>query len=549
MAKVLIGNFKGPKGDKGDKGDPGTAATIQVGTTQTVQPEENAEVTNSGTANAAVLNFKIPRGEDGMTDLTAEYKDTSEYTCQPTVNAPVVVKELDGKTEQVETEGNQLFDIGVYNLTASRCNITQDGDYIIFKATDADAYFGDAAEQGQMRGQGTIPASPNTEYTVTISNSYFTKNYISFLDSNKRGIQNYMNFTSQSQSFTTPDNCAYILLRFGNGNSANGDTERLQIMLNKGSTALPWEPYTGGSPAPSPDYPQAIKGVGGMGYFDGEWRQGAYQAANGTWQASGNGICSQNPINAKAGDNVTLKYPDEAALVILAYKNDGTYLGNNAAQNAKEVSYTLPTDTAYVHIDVQIAQGVSITPSTAKYCTVTINGEYATGLETQGRNLINPSDTQGDSYSGLSMTNNNDGSFYFSGTNTNDGETIFHINLSKVLVSGTEYYLTVNNNKAVSDVSIRLYNNDTYSQNIIEQLDSINESTSFILSEGQTANRLTVRFSRSGTTNGGFTIKPMLSIVSSPQDFQPYHHTNHPPNLPALRRRQNLLRKARGKLC
>lgn len=100
MAKVLIGNFKGPQGDKGVKGDPGTAATIQVGTTQTVQPESNAEVTNSGTANAAVLSFKIPRGEDGMTDLTAEYKDASEYTCQPTVNAPVALKEILGKTEQ-----------------------------------------------------------------------------------------------------------------------------------------------------------------------------------------------------------------------------------------------------------------------------------------------------------------------------------------------------------------------------------------------------------------------------------------------------------------
>ena len=109
MAKVLIGNFKGPQGDKGDKGDPGTAATIQVGTTQTVQPEENAEVTNTGTANAAVLNFKIPRGEDGMTDLTAEYTDASEYTCEPTVNAPVVVKQVDGKTEQVETTGANIL--------------------------------------------------------------------------------------------------------------------------------------------------------------------------------------------------------------------------------------------------------------------------------------------------------------------------------------------------------------------------------------------------------------------------------------------------------
>lgn len=34
------------------------------------------------------------------------------------------------------------------------------------------------------------------------------------------------------------------------------------IMLNKGSSATPYEPYTGGKPSPSPDYPQEIKNVG-----------------------------------------------------------------------------------------------------------------------------------------------------------------------------------------------------------------------------------------------------------------------------------------------
>lgn len=36
-------------------------------------------------------------------------------------------------------------------------------------------------------------------------------------------------------------------------------------MLNTGSTALPWEPYTGGKPSPSPDYPQEIVSAGGDG--------------------------------------------------------------------------------------------------------------------------------------------------------------------------------------------------------------------------------------------------------------------------------------------
>ncbi|WP_152649080.1 hypothetical protein, partial [Clostridium sp. FS41] len=35
-----------------------------------------------------------------------------------------------------------------------------------------------------------------------------------------------------------------------------------QVMLNEGATAKPWEPYTGGKPSPSPDYPQPIISTG-----------------------------------------------------------------------------------------------------------------------------------------------------------------------------------------------------------------------------------------------------------------------------------------------
>lgn len=47
---------EGPKGD---------AATIEVGTVTTLEPNEQAYVENVGTENAAVFNFGIPRGEKG----------------------------------------------------------------------------------------------------------------------------------------------------------------------------------------------------------------------------------------------------------------------------------------------------------------------------------------------------------------------------------------------------------------------------------------------------------------------------------------------------
>lgn len=65
---------QGPKGDPGPRGEPGqkgadgkdgTAATIKIGTVTTAAPGTSAKVTNTGTANAAVFNFSIPKGEKG----------------------------------------------------------------------------------------------------------------------------------------------------------------------------------------------------------------------------------------------------------------------------------------------------------------------------------------------------------------------------------------------------------------------------------------------------------------------------------------------------
>jgi hypothetical protein len=60
-------NFSIPQGQAGNPGNPGTAATVQVGSTLTLAAGASASVLNSGTPNAAILNFSIPRGADGAT--------------------------------------------------------------------------------------------------------------------------------------------------------------------------------------------------------------------------------------------------------------------------------------------------------------------------------------------------------------------------------------------------------------------------------------------------------------------------------------------------
>lgn len=70
MADIYIGNVKGPQGDTGatgPQGAAGDAATVNVGTVSTTAYGNPAQVVNSGTEHAAVLNFTIPQGAPGAT--------------------------------------------------------------------------------------------------------------------------------------------------------------------------------------------------------------------------------------------------------------------------------------------------------------------------------------------------------------------------------------------------------------------------------------------------------------------------------------------------
>ena len=73
-------DFTIPRGDTGAQGSTGDAATISVGTVTTGVPGSSASVTNSGTTNAATLDFTIPRGDTGATIFTEDGDDIYRQT-------------------------------------------------------------------------------------------------------------------------------------------------------------------------------------------------------------------------------------------------------------------------------------------------------------------------------------------------------------------------------------------------------------------------------------------------------------------------------------
>ena len=76
-------NFTIPEGEKGD------AATIQVGTVTASDPGSEPQVKNSGTENAAVFDFVLPTGQTGPTGQAATIEVESTVTGEPGTQANV----------------------------------------------------------------------------------------------------------------------------------------------------------------------------------------------------------------------------------------------------------------------------------------------------------------------------------------------------------------------------------------------------------------------------------------------------------------------------
>lgn len=141
-----------------------------------------------------------------------------------------------GNSHQNSTAGKQLFDA---KTIVRDMVIELDGSLVSGKE-----YF----------TSDFIKVDPSTTYFVNATGSKRGK----YFDENKKVMftSSFSDFNPENGAIiTTPEKAYYI--RFS-GLIGNIET----IMLNKGSSATPYEPYTGGKPSPSPDYPQEIKNVG-----------------------------------------------------------------------------------------------------------------------------------------------------------------------------------------------------------------------------------------------------------------------------------------------
>ena len=175
--------------------------------------------------------------------------------------APLQGLTVYGKSTQITTTGAQLFVSKKSQESNYGVTLTQkdDGGWHLEGTNTADdsrnirlleptEYFTLPSGDYTLSLTGDIPNSVtlNIAKVANVQKKDEQWTFLGSINKNKKGLAISLDGTEEALSMYVifP---AKVALSFD-----------FYVMLNAGDTALPWEPYTGGKPSPSPDYPQEI---------------------------------------------------------------------------------------------------------------------------------------------------------------------------------------------------------------------------------------------------------------------------------------------------
>ena len=184
--------------------------------------------------------------------LIGSASDTTQVTVDDAWEAPIPGMEIAGNSEQFSTTGAQLLDLSAVSKSARGAVInTADGDY-------------------QISGTGALTKAFSASYQLDYSKNHLKpgnlilkseltmpKLYIRIWDGSTVLAEMQGNSTKQiTQEMLNNENVRVEAFLYGNtGSTITPGTYHPMLYQDGDGT---WEPYTGGRPSPSPEYPQEI---------------------------------------------------------------------------------------------------------------------------------------------------------------------------------------------------------------------------------------------------------------------------------------------------
>lgn len=154
-----------------------------------------------------------------------------------------------GKSEQKQYSGKNLLKIRDGVQTERGVTVTVNDGVVALKGTATETGWS-TFKIDSFTLNGTYILSSNlTDATIRLAN------------------KSYKAVISQNESKTL-ENEEVSVLCFVVKEGKTYDISNILVQIEKGTEATPYEPYVGGQPSPSPDYPQEIKSVGDSGSIE-----------------------------------------------------------------------------------------------------------------------------------------------------------------------------------------------------------------------------------------------------------------------------------------
>ncbi len=238
-----------------------------------------AEVEAAGTAQIAKVQEEsskqqtniVEKGKEVLATIPEDYQTTAKLAdegartkadaiiCSAEGEAITVADSSDdnlrglklfGKTTQEKTTGAQLAYVNInvagyayYGVTSTA---TEDGN-ILITGTATDRLWNRHASAELIAGE-TYTLSSNSAIALSVWDATADAEYATKIAG------------SESITFVAQNTGMYSIVLCNEAGSTLSSV-RANIMLNAGNTVLPWEPYTGGVPAPNPEYPQELVSI------------------------------------------------------------------------------------------------------------------------------------------------------------------------------------------------------------------------------------------------------------------------------------------------
>ena len=218
---------------------------------------------------------KITEYNDNAAEKLEEYdehiEDLDNIVSKNTVNGESILIDdalkykifdckIDGNVEQVTTTGKNLLSkkLNEYSKTTDNITVDEASDNLLKLSVNPEST---SYENVQIL---SIPVEANKTYTLSAKIDGNINSSVRVVKANSGASADNLGSAKNSQPliFTCDGTYSHIGLFFyvseGVKPSSNMTASFSNVQLEEGTAATEYEPYTGGEPSPSPDYPQDI---------------------------------------------------------------------------------------------------------------------------------------------------------------------------------------------------------------------------------------------------------------------------------------------------